>query len=164
VQMISRRESFDPAKARMVEATRQDNMAVHPVSPNDEGRKAHPNVKRDPCFFREHSHPAVLLRDRQQLIEDCAHDRWFSSEMGRQRVSAAGVRLVPIRKFPPAFRAAPHFRHSLNLDGPHGRGYRTPPRGGVTCDRSSDNAQVRCGNSRRSRVRGAGNSAGTCRT
>ena len=36
VQMISRRESFDAAKARVLQPTRQDDVAVDPILPDDE--------------------------------------------------------------------------------------------------------------------------------
>ena len=35
VEVISRRERFDAAETRILKSTRQDHVAVHPVSPND---------------------------------------------------------------------------------------------------------------------------------
>jgi hypothetical protein len=107
VQMISPRESFDAAETRILEATRQDHVAVHPVSPNDEGRETHPDLEGDPRFLRENLDRPVLLRDRQQFIEDGAHVRRFIVKMGSERGSPAGVRLISIRELPPAIRAAP---------------------------------------------------------
>jgi hypothetical protein len=91
VQMISRRESFDTAKARILQPTRQDHMAVQPVSPNDEGRETHPDLERDPRFLRENRDRPVLLRDRQQFVEDGANDCWFAGKVRRERGSPAGV-------------------------------------------------------------------------
>ena len=64
VQMIPRRKRFDAAETRVFQATRKDHMAVHPVLSNDESRKTHPNLERDPGFLGQNGDGAVLLRDR----------------------------------------------------------------------------------------------------
>ena len=65
MKMIARRESFDPAKARMFETPREDDMAIHPVLSNDERGKTHPHLKRNPCLLREHGDWPVSPRDAQ---------------------------------------------------------------------------------------------------
>lgn len=170
VQMISRRESFDPAKARMFEATRQDHMTVHPIFPNDESRETHPDLEGDPRLFGQNRDRAIPPSEREQFIEDCSHVLRFAGEMGSKRISPAGMRLVSIGELPSAIWAAPQrwivrsvarcFALRLHRDR-----YRATERSiHLSSDRNSDNGQARCGNSRRSRARAAGNSAGTYRT
>ena len=108
VQMIPRRERFDAAETRILQATCQDHVAVHPVSPNLERCEAHPDLERDPRFLRENRDRPVLPRDRQQFGEDGAHERRLVIKMRSERVSPAGMRLISIRELPPAIRAAPH--------------------------------------------------------
>jgi len=61
VQMISRRESFDTAKARIFQAARQNHVAVYPVPPNNESCETHPDLKRDPRFLWQNRDRSVLL-------------------------------------------------------------------------------------------------------
>ncbi len=65
VEMISRRESFDSAKARVLETARQNYMAVHPVPPNHERRKTHPNLKGDASLLWQDDDRTVLLCQRE---------------------------------------------------------------------------------------------------
>ena len=81
VQMISRRESFDPAEARVLQTSRQDDVAVDPILPDDERSETHADLKSDPRLFREDDDGAVLLGDGQQFVEDRAHDRGLAGEM-----------------------------------------------------------------------------------
>src|SRR5882724_10963386 len=53
VQMISRRESLDAAKARIFQASRQDDVAVDPILPDGESGETHSDLEGDPCLFRE---------------------------------------------------------------------------------------------------------------
>jgi hypothetical protein len=147
VKVISRRESFDPAKAWALETTREDDMTVDPVSANDERGETHADVKRDPGFLRQNGDRSVFLRDGQQLVEDRADGFRLTGEMRGEGVSPAGVRLIAIRERAPATRTAPERRF-----------------GTTSSDRNSDNGRGRCGNSRKWPARGAENFAGTCRT
>ena len=54
MKMISRRERFDAAKARVLQATRQNNMALDPISADYKRREAHPNLKSDSGVFGQH--------------------------------------------------------------------------------------------------------------
>jgi len=78
MQMISRRERFDAAKAGIFEATREHDMAVDPVSSNNERGKTHPHLKRNPCFFWEHGDWPVFSGDAQELVENSANGRRLS--------------------------------------------------------------------------------------
>ncbi len=64
VQMISRRESFDPAKARVLQPSRQDDVSVDPILPDDEGSETHPDLESDPCLFRKDDDRSIPLCDR----------------------------------------------------------------------------------------------------
>ena len=72
VEMILRRESFDAAEARIFQAPRQNNVAVHPVLANDERGKAHSDLEGDPRLLEQDGDRSVRLRDFQQLVEDDA--------------------------------------------------------------------------------------------
>ena len=65
VEMIPRRKSFDAAKARILQAPRENNVAVHPVLANDERGKAHPDLESDPRLLGQDGDRSILLRDRQ---------------------------------------------------------------------------------------------------
>jgi hypothetical protein len=155
VQMISRRESFDPAEARTLQTSRQDDVAVDPIPANDERCETHADLESDPRLFREDDDRSTPLCDRQQFVEDRADALRLSCEMRCERGAApARVGLIPIRKLPTTLWAAPQFRARL-----------VSRRGSFrSSDRSSDNGRGRSGNSRRWPARGAGNFAGTCRT
>ena len=88
MQMISRRERFDAPEAAIFNATREHDMAVDPVSSNNERGKTHPNLKRNPCLFREDDDWPVFPGDPQELVENSANGRRLSFEMGRKRVAA----------------------------------------------------------------------------
>jgi hypothetical protein len=55
VQMVPRRKSFDPAKARMLETPRQNDVTIHPVLPNDEGSEAHAHLECNSRFLGQPS-------------------------------------------------------------------------------------------------------------
>lgn len=107
VKVVPRRKSFDPAKARMFEAPRENDVAVDPVSPNHKRREAHSDLESDPRFLRKHGDRPVLSGDREQFVEDRADFGRLALEMRRERGPAAGVRLITVREPPPAIRAAP---------------------------------------------------------
>jgi len=110
VEMISRRESFDATEARIFQASRQDDVAVDPILPDDERSETHSDLEGDPRLFREDDDGSVPFCDRQQFVEDRAHARRLSCEMGRECVAAAArVRLIAISEPAPAFRAAPQW-------------------------------------------------------
>jgi hypothetical protein len=91
VKVIAGRERFDPAKSRILETAREDDMAVHPVPANHESGETHADMKRDPRFLRQNGERSAFLRDGQQLIEDRADRSWFAYKVRGERVSPAGV-------------------------------------------------------------------------
>ena len=107
VKMVSRRKSLDSAKARILEPTREDYMSVHPVSSNDEGGKAHPNLKRDPGFLGQNGYRAVAPGEGEQLVENGADRFRFVVEMRSEVVIPAGVGLIAIGESAAALRTTP---------------------------------------------------------
>jgi hypothetical protein len=98
VQMIARRESFDAAKARILQATRQDHVAVHPVFPNDECCETHPDLESNPRLLWQDCDWPVFFRDFQQLVEDDADIFRLTGKVRRERISPTGVGLIAIGK------------------------------------------------------------------
>jgi hypothetical protein len=121
VEMISRRKSFDAREALIFQAARQDDVAVDPVLPDHERGKAHPHLKRDPRFLGQDFDGAVLFGNASQFIENRADVRRLPFEMRSERVTAASVRLVPIRELPAAIGTTPHcsaFRRGADVHSP----------------------------------------------
>src|SRR5436189_5221695 len=108
MKMISRRERFDAPEAAIFNPTREHDMAVDPVSSNNERGKTHPHLKRNPCFFREHGDGPVFSGDAQELVENSANGRRLSFEMGRKRIAATRMGLIPVCKPAAAFQTTPH--------------------------------------------------------
>jgi hypothetical protein len=96
VKMIARRKCFDAAEARIIQAPRQNNVAVHPVSANDERGKTHSDLKRDPSLLGQNRDRSVLLRDFQQLVENRADIFRLTGKVRRERMSPTGVGLIAI--------------------------------------------------------------------
>ena len=96
VEMILRRESFDAAEARIFQAPRQNNVAVHPVLANDERGKAHPDLESNPRLLRQDGDRTALLRDFQQLVEDDADIFRFTGKVRRECMPPTGMGLIAI--------------------------------------------------------------------
>ena len=65
VEMISRREGFDAAEARIFQTPRKHDMAVHPIPPDNKRREAHSHLKGDPRFFGQDGDRPTFSRDGQ---------------------------------------------------------------------------------------------------
>src|ERR1044071_6275546 len=107
MQMISRRERFDPPEAAILHPTSEHDMAVDPVPSNNKRGKTHPHLKCNPCLFWKHGDWPVFPGDAQQFVENGANGRRFPFEMGRERIAATRMRLVPVCKLAVAFRTTP---------------------------------------------------------
>jgi len=94
VQIISRRESLDAAEARIFQTTREHDVPINPVPPDDERGETHSDLKCNPGFLREHGDWPVSPGDALQLSENLANTRRFSLEVGSERVTAARVGLI----------------------------------------------------------------------
>src|SRR5438045_2876044 len=81
MKVIPRRKCFDAAKARILEAARENNMTVHPILPNNECRETHPDLKRNSRFLREHCDRSVLPGDGQHFVENRANGFRFPCKM-----------------------------------------------------------------------------------
>jgi hypothetical protein len=108
VKMISWRKSLDAPEAWTLEPSGEDNVAVHPLLPNDKCGEAHADLKGDPRLFGQDGDWAVPFGEQQKSVEDGADGCRLAGKVGGQRVTAACVGLIPIRKLPPAFGAPPH--------------------------------------------------------
>ncbi|HET9410952.1 MAG TPA: hypothetical protein VFO75_03620 [Candidatus Dormibacteraeota bacterium] len=111
VDLVARRDDFDASEARTVQAARQHDVAVNPMSPQSEGRKAHADLKGDAGLLGQHLDGTCLPCDRQQLPEGPHNLGVFAREMVPQTDLAADVKLVAIRKAPTAGRTGPQRPH-----------------------------------------------------
>jgi hypothetical protein len=107
MQMISPRERFDAPEAAIFNATSEHDMAVDRVPSNNERGKTHPHLKRNPGLFWKHGDWPICPGDMQELVENRANGRRFSFEMGRKRIAATRMRLIPVCKLAAAFRTTP---------------------------------------------------------
>ena len=108
VKMVSRRKSFDATEARIFQASRENDVAVHPVLPDDEGGETHSHLKSDARFLGQHYHRAIFFRESQQLVEDRANTLRLAGEVRREWVrSRTGVRLIAVGKLPAATWTTP---------------------------------------------------------
>lgn len=137
VEMIPGRKCLNPPKTRVFQPTCEDDMAVHPILPNDKCREAHPHLKGNPRLFRQDSDRSVPFGEQQQSVENSAHGGRLAGKMRGQRIPPARMRLIAIGKLPPADRAAPH--RSARAANRH------LPRF-IGSDKNSGNARGRCGN------------------
>jgi hypothetical protein len=137
VEMISGRKGFNPPETWIFQTTREDDMAVHPILPNDKCREAHPHLKGDPRLFRQDGDRSVSFGEQQQLVENSARGCRLAGKMRGQRITPARMRLIAIGKLTPTIRAAPHrSARAANRHRPRFTG----------SDKSSGNARGRCGN------------------
>jgi hypothetical protein len=113
VKMIPGRESLDAAKTRMLEPSRQNDVAIDPIPQNDKGGEAHAHLERDPRLLGQDRDGAVQFGDATQLVEDRANVPRFSFEMQCERVTTARMRLIAISELPFAIRASPQFGKAL---------------------------------------------------
>ena len=107
VQVVARRERSHLAEARMVQSSGKNDVSVEPVPARSDLRERHAHLKRDACFFRKDSDPAVRSDDGDDFLEERADDRRFAAEVMRQRESPARVRLIAVRKPSSTLAAAP---------------------------------------------------------
>src|SRR2546423_15244033 len=84
MQMISRREGFDAPEAAILNSTRENDMAVHPVPSNNERGKTHPHLKRNTCLFGEHGDWPVFLGNVLERVDNGANGPRLSLDMDRK--------------------------------------------------------------------------------
>jgi serine/threonine protein kinase len=107
MDVILRRNRLDAQEARVLQATRQDEMADQISPANGQGRERHPDLKSNPSLFRQHRDRAEPPKQSEKCPKEFAHTGILPVEMGIQPVLAAEVRLVAIRETPATFRTAP---------------------------------------------------------
>src|SRR5215217_297206 len=82
----------------MLEATREDEVAVEPAASWRHLRERHADLEGDARLFGKDDDRADRMHcSRDQLVQ-LAHDRLTSDEMMLEVVQAARVRLVPVRE------------------------------------------------------------------
>jgi hypothetical protein len=94
VQMVSRRERLDPAKARVVETSGQDHVPVEPVPPRRQLRERHPHLKSNPGLFGQNPYRADRPDDGHHFAIERPDRRRLAAEMMGKCVPAARVRLI----------------------------------------------------------------------
>ena len=89
VQMVSRRKRFNAPKARMLEATRDADVAVHPIPSNE--RRQNSRLERNACLFLQHVTGPWLAEGRN--LSKC---RTFAASPERSKggTTTARVRLI----------------------------------------------------------------------
>jgi hypothetical protein len=107
VQVISRRERLDGTESRVLQPTREHDMAVEPPPPGRQLGERHANLKCDSRLLRQDRHRANRLRHHKHRLEQVAHAGRLVREVMLEVVSAAGVRLVAIREVAAALAAFP---------------------------------------------------------
>ncbi len=110
VQMISRRESFNPQKAWALHASRENKVTDEIVVPHLHGDERHTHLKGDARFLWQHFYGTTFPDHFREGIEYVAHVRALSGEVRLQTDIAARVTLVAIGEAPAAFRAKPKRR------------------------------------------------------
>lgn len=119
VQMISRRKRLDAAESRMLETSREDEVAIDPLAARGQLRERHANLEGDPRLLRQHAHRTHAFNGCDERIEQRANRRILAGEVMLEIVAAAGVRLIAVREIAAALLTAPerslHSRHSATL-------------------------------------------------
>jgi hypothetical protein len=107
VQMVARRERLDPTEAGMLEPSGENEVAIQPVATWSDLRERHAHLECDPRFLGKDPDRAQFFDRGDNSPVECANLGRLAPKMVRQRVPAAGVRLVAIREESAAFRTSP---------------------------------------------------------
>ena len=107
MEVIPRRERLYAAKAGALEAPREDDVAIEPISARGHLREGHADVEGNPRFLGKDLHRPDVADGRHHGIEHLADARGLAREVVLQIVPTAGVRLIAIRELATAPLAAP---------------------------------------------------------
>ena len=108
--MIPRRDRLHPAKSRMLQPAREDEVTVEPLCARRHLRERHPHLESDPRLFGQNAHRTDRPDRRYDRVEERADFRPFALEMLFEVRPAAGMRLIAIRELAAALLAAPERR------------------------------------------------------
>ena len=111
VDVVPMREGVNQAEARTLYASRKDQMSINPGLPRRQLREGHSDLECDPRLFRQDVDSAKLAHGGDEGIEDLTNLIRLAGEVLLQRITSTGMALIPIREFPPAFRAFPERAH-----------------------------------------------------
>jgi len=107
VEVIPRRKRLDPAKARVFEASGQDYVPIQPSLPRRDLGERHSHLKRDAGLLGENAHRADCPDGGDHPVKERPNRGRFAAEVMRERVPAAGMRLIPIGELASALLALP---------------------------------------------------------
>jgi hypothetical protein len=107
MHMIPRRERLDGAKARMLETTGKNHMAIKPRPPRRDLGKRHAHLKGDPGLLGQNSHWANRSNGGDHTPEERANCGWLATKVMGEREPSAGMRLIAVGEGPPALPASP---------------------------------------------------------
>lgn len=75
VNVISRRNRLDGAKAGVLESPCQDHMSVQPTLPQGDGGEAHSDLERDARLFRHDGDRSAIADHRREVAIERDHLR-----------------------------------------------------------------------------------------
>ena len=107
VDVISRGESLNRPKARMLESPRQNDMPVDPVPSWRNLGKRHSHVECDARLLRQHDHGAESIHCCQHGVEDLTNLGRLPPKVALEIVESAGMRLISVGEGPLASRTLP---------------------------------------------------------
>lgn len=107
MHMVARRYRVDPAEPRVRQPSGKHNVTVEPALPRRHLGKRHAHLKGDARLFGKYDHgPAGGNGTADGLIEH-PHGGVLASEVMRQVVASAGMRLIAVGEAALAARAFP---------------------------------------------------------
>ena len=118
MHVISRRQRLDSAKARMLETSGKNHMAIKPCPTRSDLGERHAHLKGDPGLLGQNSHGANRPNGRDHAPKERPNRGWLTTKVMGEREPAAGVRLIAIGEGLPARLAAPQgcsVRHVISI-------------------------------------------------
>jgi hypothetical protein len=107
MHVISRRQRLDSAKARMLETSGKNHMAIKPCPTRSDLGERHAHLKGDPGLLGQNSHGANRPNSGDHAPKERPNRGWLTTKVMGEREPAAGVRLIAIGEGPPALLASP---------------------------------------------------------
>lgn len=110
VHVISRGERLDAPEPRMIDAARENEMAVEPSVARGDLRERHAHLERDARLLGQNTDRTDRANRRHHLVEQRTNCRRLAAKMMAEREAATGVCLVAVGERPPACVAFPQPR------------------------------------------------------
>ena len=96
VNMVARRDSFDPAKPRMLQTPRQDDVTIEPLAARRNLRERHADLERDAGLLGLHAYRSELSQRHEYSIKKLSNPRFLSFKVALERVTPARMCLAPV--------------------------------------------------------------------